>query len=433
METDDIPFDAVSQIIHSEHSCLCDLLSEGTTFAFAKSRHPDLSDLYISFSDTSLKRVIPEIIDLCFSDPDDPRGIRAFLLFTRPNPALLQELLKNRFFFTKVSSILFAPAPDVRLVSRASVLLCQLITTIPAPGSALCGFVVKLVDFAYEPIVAQLFERICHPRAPSSPILHALRCGNWAQMFVRRLRAPADLRQAAALLRTVRIAAANPMLAEGFRSPAIFQVFVDFLVCPSEEIQDELWGAIAATVCRTNVARANAFIEPAIAQFTPLPKRAGRPQIFAVEFLAQMLQLRAVAAGATLDRNLKHAIVGLVDGFPNASELMGATFRFITAALMWELTMPSTIGTFVPIAIAEAALKTHTAASAKAKMLLSELHKERATFPQLDKALREIGLFDNFYKVHLAQYTKVLSQSYGNPEKGESQASAGRIPQQRPS
>jgi hypothetical protein len=225
--------------------------------------------------------------------------------------------------------------------------------------------------------------------------------------------AEAGSRKNAALLRIIRIAAGNPILSDSFRSPAILQVLIGLLLDTMPDVQDELWWTISVITCRANVGSANAFIEPAVACFVPLPQKIGRSQIFAVEFLARMLELRAISVATTIDGAVQKAIVGLVDRFPDSAELMGAAFRFIRGALLWELTMPETIGTFVPTTIAIAAGSMRTSAFVRARLLLVELERERSTFPELDEALMDLGIFSDFCKDHLMAYVEMLGRSYG--------------------
>jgi hypothetical protein len=138
-------------------------------------------------------------------------------------------------------------------------------------------------------------------------------------------------------------------------------------------------------------------------------------QISAVEFLAKMLGFREMSAATSVDYEVTHRIATLLDQFKESSNFVGPVFRFIRECLVWELTMPSTIGTFIPAVMAQAAGQERTAASARAIVLLADLNRERLLSPALDRKLLQFGVFDEFCKEHLAHYAAIMSTDYGRP------------------
>jgi hypothetical protein len=402
-----ISFDPISQIIHSDQASLVDLLVENATFKFAKDRHPDLTSY--------LTKCLSDVLDLCFSHPDEPCGTRAFMLFTRPNVALLEALFKDDILFTRISEVLFDPSPDVRLVSRAATLLRQLIVHFPEQSLDCCGFLVKILEFVYEPGVLDLIEKVCEEKAPLALFHRALCDAQWAETVASMLEIAESEFLIAGLMRTVRIASTNPILAPSFQSSRMLRMLLAFVDHSSRNVQNELWWAVFNATVEQNLAQANLFVAPAVQKFRTRIDRIDRAGIFALDFLAAMVVQRAMSVADAITRQMQEIILGLTASFPDSSNLMGSVFRFIRACLLWPVTMAGAIEMFVPAMAAEATDGMRTAASAHCIALLDELSRSRKTMPELDRALKPVEMFGEFCRTNLPNYRKISRDPYGGP------------------
>jgi hypothetical protein len=331
------------------------------------------------------------------------------MLFMPPDPSLLKAFLAEEIFFAKISEVLFHPTPDIRVVSRISMLLGHLLLFAPEAADLCCGFVIKLLDFAYEPGVFHLFDRICSPTFPSKTIISALVTSHWSQTILFRLETPSENEyQTAALIRAIRIGADHPTLSRMFQTRAVLVSLSKFLIAESAVVHNELWWAVSSVVRRENVGDAVCFVASAIARFEVSDRGVTRSQIFAIELIARMVEFRLLCAAMSIDYEVRGIIVGLGDRFPSSSNLMGAVFRLMRSCLFWEVTIPMTAGMFIPALIVHVGGGMRTAASAWSLLLLTELQEKRATLPALREMIEKIGVFDDFCRQHLGSYVKIL-------------------------
>jgi hypothetical protein len=116
---------------------------------------------------------------------------------------------------------------------------------------------------------------------------------------------------------------------------------------------------------------------------------------------------------ALVNREMQEVMLALTAGFPDASNLMGAVFRFIRACLFWEQTLDAAVERFVPAMTAEACEKTRTAASAHCFRILDELNRSKDRIPELDLALKKVDMFAEFCRTALPRYRRIMQNDYG--------------------
>jgi hypothetical protein len=335
------------------------------------------------------------------------------MLFTRPNTSLLEGLLKDDILFSKISEVLFDPAPDIRLVSRAATLLRQLISHFPEQTVDCCGFLVKIVEFAYEPCVFDLIEKVCDPKAGLTAMLTGLLEAHWGDTLLLALEAAGSEEVVAALIRTIRIAAENPVLAPGFRTRKMLAALVGFLENPSKEVQIELWPAACSVVSETEMEETEIFMRHAIGKFTARIGTVDRAHVFALDFLVVVVEKKVASVAALISREVQEVMLALTAEFPDSSNLMGSVFRFIRACLFWDVTMPAAVERFVPAMAAEASDSIRSAALAHCFELLDELTRCTQRMPELDRELKKVDIFAEFCRTYLPKFRRVSRSEYG--------------------
>jgi hypothetical protein len=343
-------------------------------------------------------------------------SIRAFLLFTRHNPVLMEGLIENDILFSKLSDALYELSPDIRIISRIATLLSQMITTFPEQSTECCGFVVKLIEFSDEPGVFDLIEQICAPKSKLTAIQVALLEAQFSEVLMNEVvLETANEARMASLIRIIRYSAANPVLSPGFRTPRILQTLAGLLGRASPSVAGELWLAASRIVCGSNLASAELFLTPAVARVSEYSAAVVYAQMHAVEFLARMLELGAKAAAACIDRALLEVILRLTVQFADSSNYMGAVFRFIRAGILWGPLTELLVAVFVPAMAAEASDTMRTAASAQSFVLLDELEILTHSDHNLATTLQTLDIFTEFCRRELKGYRKIMSHDYGGP------------------
>jgi hypothetical protein len=170
-----------------------------------------------------------------------------------------------------------------------------------------------------------------------------------------------------------------------------------------------------SVVCPANVVSAELFLIPAVARISEFAATAVGAQIHAVDFLARMLELRAWAAAACVDRALLEVILRLTIQFADSSNYMGAVFRFIRAGILWVALTDKMVAVFVPALAAEASDEMRTAASAHAFVLLDELEMLTHSDHHIAQGLQSLDIFAEFCERDLKRYRTIMNKDYGGP------------------
>jgi hypothetical protein len=366
------------------------------------------------FSNFSLRKHIPSILDLCLSDPDNEDGTRAFLLFARVNIPWVEDFLENDAFYIRVSETLFQPSPDIRIVSRVATLLSHLITTFPEKSEDCCGFVFKFVEYCDESGVFDLLLKICAPDPKLSGIQHALVQSRFTGHIIDEVnREGIPLEKKAALLRLLYEASANGIMRPCIQAQEMFNALSQLVLVASECVCDELWRTISVATSESNLKEAAKLVPVAIAKVGDYYTSVRKYHIFVLEFLAKMMEFHSPSLVECREMQLQEVIVRLMVQFPDCSNLMGPLFRFIKAALYWPKFTKTMVPVFVPMMMAEGTGKVRTAASANCLVLLRKIATDQSIDAGLTAELKSVEGFTDFCKTTLVKYLEVMTNEYG--------------------
>jgi hypothetical protein len=368
-------------------------------------------------SDPSLSAHAGDLVRLCLAPGTlSAAGIRAFVLLTKPSAPIAHALAARDLLFTEVARVLALTAASPALRSRIAALLQS---ALAAPACSLdlaLGYLVYLLAFCEEPGVAALFRALCEDGAYGA--LHgALAGAGFVAIVVRDVRGAArgGGERLAALLRVCAAVARSAALRAAFAEARFLAALRDVgaALAPGPA-RNEFWGAVFAACAPDTAALMGDFVQPAVAVLSEPYDCVSADRVFAVDFIARLVELRAPGAAAAVTQTLAEVLLRLIAQFPHSSNLQGAIFRLITHAMALRELEALVVRQFIPYALVEGSSPVRSAAAAQALRLLARFDAD-VRAGRVDGSPIRASALDRFRERFLAAYEAIRRSEYGGP------------------
>jgi hypothetical protein len=236
-----------------------------------------------------------EVLDLCFSETADDSSSQLFLIFARMSPAILGIVCKDDKFMAKFSSILADSSPSRCVMSRISSLLGRVLANFPEKAQDCSGFIFRMMEFIDEPGIVSLIYKIIEPRSRICQAQTVLAQAGFAELVIHDLkRTDLNEMRLVALFRVIRESSTNQILRPSFQTEEMLKMLTIYTQNKSSlAILNELWRAIYEVTCSDNQATASDLVKSAISIVGDYYTVIHMYQIFALDFLAKMMQLKS--------------------------------------------------------------------------------------------------------------------------------------------
>lgn len=354
------------------------------------------------------------ILDMAFSNDNDPLHLKAFILLCNISPALRKEFLTKDRLFIKIARIFSGQEVSELVISRIASVLQSFIFVVPDLSQHALGPLFSLISYIENQAIFDLLSSITSPSHQIQNFTDTLAKLKIDDLLIKELNQnPSEIKKAH-IFYIIRNCAKNPSFSELFNTQSIINELNKFLPCKDHLTNGHLWQALSAICSEETYSQMNDILQHAF-------KIASEP-IYEIhmehtciwDFLGKMLLYHNDPEFGN-EYQLNHMIINLMVQYPNNSNLVGALFRFIRNGLKVPGYATKVISDFVPLMITLIDENDSTAASASSRMFIGDMTVQRRIHPELHKALKTIDMFTDIKETFVDHYFEVLSEDYGGP------------------
>ncbi|KAK8854285.1 hypothetical protein M9Y10_016844 [Tritrichomonas musculus] len=352
------------------------------------------------------------ILDMAFSDDNDPIHMKAFVLLCNISPALRQEFLKQDRIFIKITKVLQnKPVPDI-LISRIATVLQSFIFGIPKSSTDSLGLLVFFIPYLEFQTVFDLFSSITSPSFQIPQFTEVLSNLKFDQTLLNELKNNPSPSKKGHIFYIIRNCCKNTSFLDKFRTQVVIDTLNDQIPCEDDYSNGNLWQAISA-ICEENTFQMmEAILEKSFKVLSEPVLQIHMAHTCMWDFVGKMLIFKKDPNFGG-NYQLHHQIITLLVQFPNNSNLIGALFRFIRNGLQVKGYAKKIIEDFIPFMVTTIEEDEKNTASASCRMFVGDMTVLRRIHPEVNKALKNIEIFNNIKEKFVDKYFETLSEEYG--------------------
>jgi hypothetical protein len=356
-----------------------------------------------------------ELLDLAFSTCSSDLAKRAFLLLSNPSKPVVRALFANSLFFVKATEVLTSDHPPDVFISRLSSLFEDTIIKTDYPLSESVGFLSQLIRFIDEPSVFSLFRSVFGSPEQLRDLQAVLVQTRFSLLILNEFNSKPSIAKLSNLCALLHVCLGNPALHTSFANEKTLEKLTGLVPSNDVLLLNQVWQALSETVNDVTVSKLGGLTKTAMGVFADPPGELHIYHVCAVDFLAKVIK----CAPATFDDEQRPLvvlrIVGLIGRFPNATNLIGAVFRFVRNAAKSSRFLGLIVTIGFPVIVEQAASGARTSATARALEFLADAWRAREESRLVLQFLTNDQQFRKGAQQKLKAFAADISRPFGGP------------------
>lgn len=358
------------------------------------------------------------VLQIAFSNVSSPQATACFEILILMIPKIAEALINNCVFYKFANQLLTQNLQDP-VVGRLSNITLKLIETCITGSLDSCGFLFKLVKYAENTGVSDLFSSLMEYKPEFEVVQHWLVNRNIAQAILQNFNEididslslndfeSKDVEKLCSFYKMIEMGIQNPILSSLFTTKEIIKSLAikkEFVCC----IEDQRWSAI--------ISLANSKTQPE--NLKPLIQLAYsflyENLDHAHQYHGKIIDFLRITIKTSIDDSIANFLLKLIEKFPECSLLHLSILSYFRTALELKLVDDQSVQ-IIANQVYHAAQYTRlgTSMHATTMELFNILVKNGKKRKSVKKILDKIDGFSDYSKNQLKSYKTILKSEYG--------------------
>jgi len=359
---------------------------------------------------------------ICFDYDNSSKSKKAFLLFSKTNPKLIDgSVFSNTLFSESSNFITERQIPDI-ILSRFSSLLTYSISNYPKQSREACGLIFQLLQHVSNESVIDFYSSICLFNSPYVDIQQSLKEAEFSLCVVDGISKNTDQSLLPGLFRIIQMSSGNQILGSAFKKPQTALALMKHIENDDPETKKYLWRALTAVISAETAEILAPLFETAVAIVRNVQKSIRMFEIFAFDFIGKIILYAPNIVDRVENSRIIDISIGLIILFPDSSNLVASVFRFYRNISNYPLLTPRLFSELVPMMISIAKGNDRSALTSNCYLYILYLNDSQNQ--SLKQTLENTIMYKQFYQSSLVPYEHILNTPYG----GKIENTPGRSP-----
>lgn len=360
---------------------------------------------------------IYNILQNAFCDVSSPQATASFEILIMMIPKIAEALINNCLFYKFANQLLAQNLQDP-VVGRLSNLTLKLIETCIKGSLDSCGFLFKLVKYAENTGVSDLFSSIMEYKPEFEVAQHWLVNRNIAQAILQNFKEididslslndfeSKDVEKLCSFYKMIEKGIQNPILSSLFTSNDLIKCLAiqkEFVCC----VEDRRWNTIISLANTNHSEHLKPLIKLAYSFLYENFDHIHQYHGMIIDFLR-------ITIKQSYDENIANTLLKLIEKFPDCSLLHLSILSYFRDALELKLIDEHSLQ-IIASQVYQAVQYTRlgTSLHATTMELFNMLVKDGKKHKSVKKILDKIDGFNNYSKNQLKTYKTILKSEYG--------------------